>query len=190
MQKLCRILKRNFRLFANHTMMIQKETTRNKFFFRLGVKASPCTNLCKSKYATSQDCSCGRYKKTTRRQLLIDGKATLSAQQRCWVVHHTCNASSISGFSFSVENRARKRRGSSMRGRRNGSFSFPFSSAQHFPPCLPETSLLPPLHTSEGDHEAMQPPVMRASITYHIQHSRYDATHAPTLRCADLFPRL
>lgn len=81
---------------------------------------------------------------------------------------------------------------SSMRGRtsRNGSFSFPFSSAQHFPPCLPETSLLPPLHTSEGDHEAMQPPVMRASITYHIQHSRYDATHAPTLRCADLFPRL
>lgn len=61
--------------------------------------------------ATPQDCSCGRYKKTTRRQLLIDGKATLSAQQRCWIVHHTCNASSISGFSFSVENRARKRRG-------------------------------------------------------------------------------
>lgn len=111
MQILCRILKRNFHLFANHAMMIQKKTTRNKFFFRLGVKASPCTNLCKSKYATSQDCSCGRYKKTTRRQLLIDGKATLSAQQRCWIVHHTCNASSISGFSFSVENRARKRRG-------------------------------------------------------------------------------
>lgn len=126
MQILCRILKRNFRLFANHATMIRKETTRNKFFFRLGVKASPCTNLCKSKYATSQDCSCGRYKKTTRRQLLIDGKATLSAQQRCWIVHHTCNASSISGFSFSVENRARKHEGNDLRWEGEGMALSPF----------------------------------------------------------------